>query len=95
MSVSAHVISGNKLPAYLIFNNMFDGVCDCCSKNDVMNLLESAGFSRSNPYYIVKQGKVSKGGFLLLHALFSSLEMFANFGCIRSLTSLSLCLAGL
>lgn len=23
-----------------------------------MNLLESAGFSRSNPYYIVKQGKV-------------------------------------
>lgn len=30
----------------------------CCSKNDVMNLLESAGFSRSNPYYIVKQGKV-------------------------------------
>ena len=27
-------------------------------KTDVMNLLESAGFSRSNPYYIVKQGKV-------------------------------------
>lgn len=25
-----------------------------------MNLLESAGFSRSNPYYIVKQGKVRK-----------------------------------
>jgi hypothetical protein len=25
-----------------------------------MNLLESAGFSRSNPYYIVKQGKVIK-----------------------------------
>ena len=25
-----------------------------------MNLLESAGFSRSNPYYIVKQGKVGK-----------------------------------
>lgn len=25
-----------------------------------MNLLESAGFSRSNPYYIVKQGKVSQ-----------------------------------
>ena len=29
------------------------------TKNDVMNLLESAGFSRSNPYYIVKQGRVS------------------------------------
>ena len=28
------------------------------SKNDVMCLLEGAGFSRSNPYYIVKQGKV-------------------------------------
>lgn len=27
-------------------------------KADVMNVLESAGFSRSNPYYIVKQGKV-------------------------------------
>jgi len=24
----------------------------------VMNLLESAGFSRSNPYYVVQQGKV-------------------------------------
>jgi len=28
------------------------------SKADVMNLLESAGFSRSNPYYIVPQGRV-------------------------------------
>jgi structural maintenance of chromosome 3 (chondroitin sulfate proteoglycan 6) len=28
------------------------------TKSDVMNLLEGAGFSRSNPYYIVKQGKV-------------------------------------
>ena len=25
-----------------------------------MNLMESAGFSRSNPYYIVKQGNVSE-----------------------------------
>ncbi len=32
-----------------------------CRKSDVMNLLESAGFSRSNPYYIVKQGKVCLG----------------------------------
>jgi hypothetical protein len=24
-----------------------------------MNLLESVGFSRSNPYYVVQQGKVS------------------------------------
>jgi structural maintenance of chromosome 3 (chondroitin sulfate proteoglycan 6) len=28
------------------------------SKTDVVNLLESAGLSRSNPYYIVEQGKV-------------------------------------
>ncbi|KAK9452229.1 RecF/RecN/SMC [Limtongia smithiae] len=29
------------------------------SKSDVMNLLESAGFSRSNPYYIVPQGRIT------------------------------------
>jgi chromosome segregation ATPase len=28
------------------------------SKADVMNLLESAGFCKSNPYYIVPQGRV-------------------------------------
>lgn len=28
-----------------------------------MNLLESAGFSRANPYYVVQQGKVRfRGG---------------------------------
>jgi structural maintenance of chromosome 3 (chondroitin sulfate proteoglycan 6) len=30
------------------------------TKQDVINFLESAGFSRSNPYYIVQQGKVDK-----------------------------------
>lgn len=37
-----------------------------CSKSEVMNLLESAGFSRANPYYVVQQGKVritSSAGF--------------------------------
>jgi structural maintenance of chromosome 3 (chondroitin sulfate proteoglycan 6) len=29
------------------------------SRTDVVNLLESAGFSRSNPYYIVPQGRVT------------------------------------
>lgn len=29
------------------------------TKHDVMNLLESAGFSRSNPYYIVPQGRIT------------------------------------
>jgi structural maintenance of chromosome 3 (chondroitin sulfate proteoglycan 6) len=28
-------------------------------KNEIISLLESAGFSKSNPYYIVQQGKVS------------------------------------
>ncbi len=32
--------------------------CAACSKTEVSNLLESAGFSRANPYYIVQQGKV-------------------------------------
>ncbi|KAI9480450.1 MAG: RecF/RecN/SMC [Benjaminiella poitrasii] len=29
------------------------------TKTDVMNLLESAGFSRANPYYIVPQGRIT------------------------------------
>lgn len=29
------------------------------TKSEVMNMLESAGFSRSNPYYIVPQGRVT------------------------------------
>ncbi|KAK8814175.1 hypothetical protein WA158_008037 [Blastocystis sp. Blastoise] len=29
------------------------------SRNDIDNLLESAGFSHDNPYYIVEQGKIS------------------------------------
>eukprot|EP01138_Halocafeteria_seosinensis_P013927 gb/GECG01014222.1/.p1 GENE.gb/GECG01014222.1/~~gb/GECG01014222.1/.p1 ORF type:complete len:1235 (+),score=285.92 gb/GECG01014222.1/:1-3705(+) len=30
------------------------------TKSDVLNMLESAGFSKANPYYIVEQGKVQK-----------------------------------
>ncbi|KAK5078948.1 Structural maintenance of chromosomes protein 3 [Lithohypha guttulata] len=30
------------------------------TRSDVMNLLESAGFSRANPYYIVPQGRVTR-----------------------------------
>ncbi|KAL7423161.1 Structural maintenance of chromosomes protein 3 [Cryptotrichosporon argae] len=30
------------------------------TKAEVMNLLESAGFSRSNPYYIVPQGRITR-----------------------------------
>ena len=28
------------------------------TKNEIMNMLETAGFSRANPYYIVQQGKI-------------------------------------
>jgi len=31
-----------------------------CSRQDVFNMLESAGFTKSNPYYIVKQGKIQE-----------------------------------
>lgn len=31
------------------------------TKQEVLNMLEAAGFSRSNPYYIVPQGRVSDG----------------------------------
>uniref|UniRef100_A0A8W4FP66 Structural maintenance of chromosomes protein n=1 Tax=Sus scrofa TaxID=9823 RepID=A0A8W4FP66_PIG len=46
----------------IIFDNSDNRlpVSNCFLKNDVMNLLESAGFSRSNPYYIVKQGKINQ-----------------------------------
>lgn len=30
------------------------------TRSDVMNLLETAGFSRSNPYYIVPQGRITR-----------------------------------
>lgn len=46
-------------------------------KSDVMNLLESAGFSRSNPYYIVKQGKV--GGKHILGILKFKRELWCGF----------------
>ena len=30
------------------------------TKGDILNFLETAGFSRNNPYYIVKQGKINE-----------------------------------
>lgn len=32
------------------------------TKAEVQSLLEAAGFSRANPYYVVQQGKVGEGG---------------------------------
>jgi hypothetical protein len=36
------------------------------SKTEVMNLLESADFSRSNPYHVVQQGKVTSTHLFIL-----------------------------
>ncbi|CAI2349105.1 unnamed protein product [Caenorhabditis sp. 36 PRJEB53466] len=44
---------GKKKDQYYIDNKMV-------SRAEVVNLMESAGFSRSNPYYIVKQGKINE-----------------------------------
>ncbi|TVU26602.1 hypothetical protein EJB05_29156 [Eragrostis curvula] len=46
-------------------------------KTDVMNLLESAGFSRSNPYYVVQQGKIA---FLTLMKDSERLELLKEIG---------------
>ncbi|CAH1784036.1 unnamed protein product [Owenia fusiformis] len=46
-------VIGSKRDQYFLDKKMV-------TKTDVMNLLESAGFSRSNPYYIVKQGKINQ-----------------------------------
>ncbi|KAK6200380.1 RecF/RecN/SMC [Scheffersomyces amazonensis] len=54
------------------------------TRSDVMNLLESAGFSRSNPYYIVPQGKITSltnsknGERLLLLKEVSGATVFEN-----------------
>ena len=45
----------------LLLISVKTGVDQLCRKTEVMNLLESAGFSRANPYYIVQQGKVIAG----------------------------------
>ena len=48
-------------------------------KSEVVSMLESAGFSRSNPYYIVQQGKVKK---LALMSAVERLDLFKQIaGC--------------
>jgi hypothetical protein len=44
---------------YLVPCSGLSFILTMSSKTEVMNLLESAGFSRSNPYYVVQQGKVT------------------------------------
>ncbi|KAL3314761.1 Structural maintenance of chromosomes protein 3 [Cichlidogyrus casuarinus] len=51
--VSLRRIIGNKKDQYYLDKKLV-------YKAEVMNMLESAGFSRSNPYYIVKQGKITQ-----------------------------------
>ncbi|KAM7284567.1 structural maintenance of chromosomes protein 3 [Ixodes scapularis] len=51
--VSLRRVIGSKKDQYFLNKKVV-------TRTDVMNLLESAGFSRSNPYYIVKQGKINQ-----------------------------------
>lgn len=51
--VTLRRVIGSKKDQYFLDKKMV-------TKTDVMNLLETAGFSRSNPYYIVKQGKINQ-----------------------------------
>ncbi|XP_070540446.1 structural maintenance of chromosomes protein 3-like [Ptychodera flava] len=51
--VTLRRVIGSKKDQYFLDKKMV-------TKTDIMNLLESAGFSRSNPYYIVKQGKINQ-----------------------------------
>lgn len=51
--VTLRRVIGSKKDQYFLDKKM-------TTKADVMNVLESAGFSRSNPYYIVKQGKINQ-----------------------------------
>ncbi|UYV73509.1 SMC3 [Cordylochernes scorpioides] len=51
--VALRRVIGSKKDQYFLNKKMV-------TRTDVMNLLESAGFSRSNPYYIVKQGKINQ-----------------------------------
>ena len=44
------------ISAFKMSRNLDDQVL--CRRTEVVNLLESAGFSRANPYYVVQQGKV-------------------------------------
>uniref|UniRef100_A0A1I7YP81 Structural maintenance of chromosomes protein n=1 Tax=Steinernema glaseri TaxID=37863 RepID=A0A1I7YP81_9BILA len=44
---------GMKKDQYLIDNKLV-------TRAEVVNMMESAGFSKSNPYYIVKQGKINE-----------------------------------
>ncbi|CAM9143510.1 unnamed protein product [Discosporangium mesarthrocarpum] len=48
------------------------------TKQEVSSLLESAGFSKSNPYYIVQQGKVSALALMKDHERFNLLKEVAG-----------------
>ena len=47
-------------------------------KSEVVSLLESAGFSKSNPYYIVQQGKVSERSHQRQGAIILLIETHSN-----------------
>jgi structural maintenance of chromosome 3 (chondroitin sulfate proteoglycan 6) len=51
--VAIRRVIGNKKDQYYLEKKI-------TTKKDIVHLLEAAGFSRSNPYYIVKQGKINE-----------------------------------
>lgn len=53
MKVSIRRVIGQKKDQYYLDKKI-------TTKKDVVQLFEAAGFSRSNPYYIVKQGKINE-----------------------------------
>ena len=58
-----------------------------------MNVLESAGFSRSNPYYIVKQGKVRNAQLVLwLSIIIIRLNHNIQLGCVIACYCLMHCI---
>lgn len=57
-SLCSNIIQSDKVNCFFFLLTRCLRVIMYHSKADVMSMLESAGFSRSNPYYIVPQGRV-------------------------------------
>ncbi|KAI0990231.1 hypothetical protein GJ496_001697 [Pomphorhynchus laevis] len=52
----------------------------CVTKSEITTILESTGFSRSNPYYVVKQGQISQ---LAVASDFSRLQLIYDVAGIK------------
>lgn len=70
--VIKRVVSGSKHDQYWLDRKQV-------TRSEIVNVLESAGFSRSNPYYIVKQGQVETCFLIFACVMCYS---FANIDCL-------------